>query len=164
MFELKQFLEPIFMVKLGLMELLSDEYVRGLVEGEGCFTFDTRVKGGEKQKIPTFVIGMHERDEELLRLVRISMKLPNINSNSIYIEGPYRKDGVSGGRVAKLIVRDYKSLLEVIVPFFYGKLRGNKGIQFQEWIEKIGSSDIPYPYRRIYDLHKDGRFGSISEE
>ena len=32
------------------MELLSDEYIRGLVEGEGCFTFDTRVKREEKLK------------------------------------------------------------------------------------------------------------------
>lgn len=144
------------------MELLSNEYVRGLVEGEGCFTFDTRVKNGEKLKIPTFVIGMHQRDEELLRLVRTSMGLPKINSNSIYVSGPYRKDGVKRGKIARLIVRDYKSLLEVVVPFFYGKLRGNKGVQFQDWIERIGNSDVPYPYRRIFDLHKQGKFGKFA--
>jgi len=149
------------MVKLEVMNLLSDEYVRGLVEGEGCFTFDTRTKNEERIKIPTFAIGMHERDEELLRLVRISMKLKRINSNSIYVEGPYKKDGANRGKTAKLIVRDYESLLKVIVPFFYGKLHGYKGIQFREWIEKIGNKNVPYPYRRIYDLHKRGFFGSI---
>ena len=77
------------------MELLSDEYIRGLVEGEGCFTFDTRVKREEKLKVPTFIISMHQRDEELLRLMRTLMKLPKINSNSIYVSGPYRKDGVN---------------------------------------------------------------------
>ncbi len=144
------------------MELLSDEYIRGLVEGEGCFTFNIRISKGERHKIPTFVIGMHERDEELLRLMRTSMKLPRINSNSVYVEGPYMKDGQKRGKIAKLIVRDYKSLLEVVIPFFYGKLRGNKGVQFQNWIEKIGASDVPYPYRRIYDLHKKGRFGKFA--
>ncbi len=145
------------------MELLSEEYIRGLVEGEGCFTFDTRTRRGEKQKIPTFVIAMHERDEELLRLMRTSMRLSKINSNSIYINGPYLYDGATNrGKLAKLIVRDYGSLVEIVVPFFYGKLRGHKGIQFQEWIEKIGNSDVPYPYRRIFDLHKKGRFGKFA--
>ncbi len=150
------------MVKLETMDRLSDEYIRGLIEGEGCFTFDTRRKKGKKEKIPTFVIGMHARDEELLRLVRVSMKLANINSNTIYVSGPYRKDGINRGKIAKLIVRDYISLIEVIVPFFYGKLWGNKGIQFQNWVEKIGDSDVPYPYRRIYDLHKKGKFGKFA--
>ncbi|MEK7651140.1 MAG: LAGLIDADG family homing endonuclease [Patescibacteria group bacterium] len=144
------------------MELLSDEYIRGLVEGEGCFTFDTRVKREEKLKVPTFIISMHQRDEELLRLMRTSMKLPKINSNSIYVSGPYRKDGVNRGKMATLIVRDYLSLINVVVPFFYGKLRGYKGVQFQEWIEKIGNTNVPYPYRRIFNLHKQGKFGKFA--
>lgn len=138
------------------MGVLSDEYIRGLVEGEGCFTFDTRKTKHGPVKIPTFVIGMHERDEELLRSVRTSMHLQQINSNSIYLEKPYRKDGVNRCGIAKLIIRDYRSLSEFIIPFFYKKLHGYKGLQFAEWLEKIGNKDVPYPYKRIYILYKDG--------
>ncbi len=144
------------------MFLLSEEYIRGLVEGEGCFTFEQKTKRGERVKIPVFAIEMHERDEELLRLIRISMNLPRINSNTIYVNGPYFHNGYKdNGRIAKLIVRDYLSLKEVVVPFFYGKLRGHKGVQFREWIEKIGDKNVPYPYRQIYDLHKRGFWGSL---
>lgn len=95
------------------------------------------------------------------------MKIPAINSNSIYVEGPYyfsKKDGVKRGKMAKLIVRDYKSLSGVVVPFFYGKLHGNKGVQFQEWLEKIGGQDVPYPYREIYNLYKNGYYRKNSIE
>ncbi len=41
---------------------LSYEYIRGLVEGEGCFTFypTTKKKDGSYSKITAFVIGMHD--------------------------------------------------------------------------------------------------------
>ena len=42
--------------------------------------------------------------------------------------------------MATLIVRDYLSLINVVVPFFYGKLRGYKGVQFQEWMRRLGIS------------------------
>ena len=144
------------------MELLSEEYIRGLIEGEGCFTFEPKIgRKKEKVRVPVFAIGMHERDQELLRLVRTSMKLPKINSNTVYVNGPYNYNGCkNNGKIAKLIVRDYLSLKEVIVPFFYGKLRGHKGIQFREWIEKIGDKNVPYPYRHIFNLHKKGYWGN----
>lgn len=109
------------------IEILSFEYIRGLVEGEECFTFDkrtTKYKNSIKiEKIPTFVIQMHERDQELLRKLRNTLGL----SNSVYILGPYRKDGINRGRQAKLIIRDYISLKEKVIPLFYKKLHGYKG-------------------------------------
>ena len=140
------------------MEILSFEYIRGLVEGEGCFTFDTRTTKYknyiEKEKIPTFAIQMHERDQELLRKLRNTLGLPN----SVYILGPYRKDGINRGRQARLIVREYESLKDKIVPLFYKKLNGFKAKQFAEWLEKIGSPEVPYPYKNIYKLYKSGFF------
>ncbi|OGG43255.1 hypothetical protein A3G50_01220 [Candidatus Jorgensenbacteria bacterium RIFCSPLOWO2_12_FULL_42_11] len=138
--------------------ILSFEYIRGLVEGEGCFTFDKRTTKYKKsikiEKIPTFVIQMHERDRELLRKLRNTLGLPN----SIYILGPYRKDGINRGRMAKLIVRDYISLKDKIIPLFYKKLHGYKAKQFMEWLENIGNSDVLYPYRNLYKLYKSGFF------
>ena len=141
---------------------LSEEYVRGLVEGEGCFTFDTRYpKNKPPQKIPTFVIAMHQRDHDLLMSVRKTMRLPLINSHSIYDYGPWRKDGCNRGPTSKLIVRDYITLKEIVVPFFYGKLHGNKGKQFYEWLEKIGNDDVPSPHRLIYKFYKDGLYQKL---
>ena len=73
------------------MNTLSEEYVRGLVEGEGSFTFDTRHK---ISKIPTFVIAMHKRDENLLRLVRETLGISvKMDSHSVYRYKVTRKDG-----------------------------------------------------------------------
>ena len=41
---------------------------------------------------------------------------------------------------------------------FYKKLRGNKGVQFENWLNKIGDPEVPYPFRRIYDLYKNGYY------
>ena len=49
---------------------LTYEYIRGLVEGEGCFSF---CKIGKYHKIPAFTIDMNERDGELLHFVRDTM-------------------------------------------------------------------------------------------
>lgn len=140
------------------MEILSFEYIRGLVEGEGTFTFDTKkIKYRDSikmKKIPTFAIQMHERDQELLRKLRNTLGL----SNSVYILGPYTKDGVNRGKMAKLIVREYISLKDKIIPLFYKKLHGYKDKQFMEWLEKIGNPEVPYPYKNLYKLWKSGFF------
>lgn len=145
------------------MDTLPEEYVIGLVEGEGCFTFDTRrvktVTGLVKiSKIPTFVIAMHERDEELLRKVRNTIGLSKINSHSIYINKPCIKDGYNRGKMAKLIIRDFPSLRDKIVPFFYGRFNGYKGKQFEEWLINIGNDNIPSPYRLINVLYRQGYY------
>lgn len=117
---------------------LSYEYVRGLVDGEGCFTFCTntrRMPDGRvvKYKVPTFSISMHERDEYLLELVRDTLKL----KNKIYnYELKNMGDGWKRGGKTILIVREFESLKDMIIPLFYKKLRGNKGIQFAEWLGK----------------------------
>jgi hypothetical protein len=51
---------------------LSYDYIRGLVDGEGCFSFHTgsRRANGRKYKIPTFVIAMNERDRNLIEKVK----------------------------------------------------------------------------------------------
>lgn len=136
---------------------ISLDYIRGLVEGEGCFTFcsvprKTKNNPG-KFKLPTFVIAMHERDEPLITAIRDRLKL----KNRVYNHQPYMGDGIKRGRIAKLIVRDFGALKNIIVPLFYGKLRGNKGKQFLEWLQKIEDDpDVPATYKLIHRLHKSG--------
>jgi len=142
---------------------MSFEYIRGLIEGEGSFTFCTRnsvsVTSGDvvKALIPTFAIGMNERDKDLLIEVRDKLGL----KNKVYIHGPYKKDGHNRGKKAFLIVREFGALKNIIIPMFYDKLVGNKRIQFENWLEKIGSdSNVPESYKLLYRLHKSGFYKS----
>lgn len=128
---------------------LSNEYIRGLTEGEGTFTFC--LSGG--RKIPTFTIKMHARDRELLESVRDTLGL----KNKIYEYNHQRRDGHKRGPQTMLIVREIGNLKNTIIPLFAGKLRGNKGKQFEEWMEKMDKDPlVPDSYKFACKLYKSG--------
>jgi len=111
------------------MEKLSFEYIRGLAEGEGSFTFSTspsyppeKLPDGtlKRIKVPAFVIGMHKRDEELLRKVRNTLGL----QNTVYRYTRLCKRDKRIRHSAILIIREYLSIKDVIIPLFYKKLHG----------------------------------------
>ncbi len=130
---------------------LSYEYIRGLVEGEGTFTFSTSHK--LHRKVPAFALRMHVRDKELLEMVRDSMGL----KNKIYEYNRKRDDGIKRGPQAILIVREFGQLKNIIVPFFYKRLKGNKGKQFEQWLEKIGNDpEVPETFKFIYKIYRAG--------
>jgi|SRR3989338_1785742 len=139
---------------------ISDDYIRGLVDGEGCFTFCTVGRSDSllKPKIPTFVIQMHERDKLLIEMVRDKLA----PKNEVYV---YKMLGMrthtdkvyKRGPMARIMIRDVGSLKNNVVPFFYDKLIGHKGVQFNDWLEKIGSDPlVPERFKIIYRLHKAG--------
>ncbi len=144
---------------------ISNEYIRGLTEGEGCFSFSSRPGvihwNGKNLKplIPAFIISMHVRDFELLTLMKEKLDL----KNKIYV---YKlpalvtnKKIYKRGEKAMLIVREIGNLKNIIVPFFYGRLIGNKGRQFNEWLERIGSDPaVPESFKIVYQLHKSGYY------
>jgi hypothetical protein len=138
--------------------ILTDDYIRGLVDGEGCFSFcNVPLAKGQliKSRLPTFILSMNIRDEALLEAVKDHLGV----KTKIYKLGPYRKDGYNRGMVARLMVRDIGTLKNAIVPFFYKKLRGYKGIQFNEWIENIGKDErVPESYKIIWRLCKSGYY------
>ncbi len=139
---------------------LSYEYIRGLIEGEGCFTFypGGKRKNGSKYKIPTFVIAMNERDRELLLMIKRTLRL----RNPIYTRQQSSKDGYKRGGVSVLVIREFDQLKNIIIPLFYKKLKGYKGIQFMEWLEKIGSdSDISDRFKSLYRLYKWGMYDKL---
>ena len=128
---------------------LTNDYIRGLVEGRGSFTFSTN----NTRKVPAFVIVMHERDKMLLEKVRDHLGL----KNKIYVYGPYGNDGANRGKNTRLIVREFGPMKNVIIPFFYKRLVGNKRKQFEEWLEKIGSDPlVPESYKLYYKPYKSG--------
>jgi len=133
---------------------ISNEYIRGLVDGEGCFTFYTNTDtDGIKRKIPAFAISMHERDKSLLESVKHSLGL----RNKVYIFKSSVGDGMKRGKKAVLVVRGLGSLKNTIIPLFYKRLVGHKGIQFIGWLEKIGQDPlVPESYKLLYRLYKAG--------
>ena len=109
--------------------LMTDDYIRGLIEGEGHFGVDTTANG---EKVPSFVLKMHARDKELIEAIRDHLQL----QNRVY---EYRNQG---RHFAMFIIRDIPTLKYKIVPLFRRKLLGIKGTQLEWWLEK-------FPYLRI---------------
>lgn len=140
---------------------LPHDYIRGLVDGEGTFTFSTTSHKNldgkiTKLKVPAFAIRMHERDEELIRAVRNTLGLTN--SVYKYDHNQRNKDGYNRGQQAMLIVRETGQLKNIIIPFFYKKPHGNKGKQFFEWLEKMGNIDTTHGSKFLHMLYKKGYF------
>lgn len=133
---------------------ITFDYIRGLIEGEGCFTFCNAKSGTKIWKIPTFAIGMANRDKNLLSMIVNKLDLHNI----IHVYKPrIRKDGYKRQGTAILMVRDLGQLKNIIVPLLYKRLIGNKGIQFKNWIEKIDlDPDVPIGFNIISKLYKSG--------
>src|SRR3989344_3385864 len=98
---------------------------------------------------------MHVRDTELITAVRDTMGL----TNKIYIYNHPGHDGAKREPYALLIVREIGNLKNIVAPFFYNRLVGNKAFQFEDWLNVIGHDPwVPESYRVIYRLHKNGYF------
>lgn len=131
--------------------MLPYDYIRGLVEGEGTFTFSSAKK--LRRKVPAFALKMHIRDKLLLEEVKDTLGL----RNKVYEYNHQRNDGIKRGPQAMLIVREIDQLKNIIVPFFYKQLRGNKRKQFNDWVFKIGNDpEVPVSYKVIYQSYKNG--------
>ncbi|MBI3046241.1 MAG: LAGLIDADG family homing endonuclease [Candidatus Harrisonbacteria bacterium] len=139
------------------MDITAD-YIRGLIDGEGCFSFcniPQRNRYGNKIKIPAFILGMHERDRELVEKVREYLGV----KNKVYTFKPYLLDGFKRGKTVRIMVRDFGELRDIIIPFFNKKLIGFKGKQFIAWLEKIGNDPNVHPdYKVLFGLYKRGYF------
>lgn len=146
---------------------ISNEYIRGLVEGEGSFTFHTTSKraDGTRYKLPAFVISLHTRDKYLLEMVRDKLGLKSKIYNRVpRVNIQNAKTGVKylSERQAILAVRDFEQLKDIIIPFFYKRLKGYKGKQFVEWLEKIGSDPgISDRFKSLYRLYKWGVYDKL---
>ncbi|MDP3880925.1 MAG: LAGLIDADG family homing endonuclease [bacterium] len=135
--------------------VITNEYIRGLTDGEGTFTFHRgfKLKSGEKPKIPAFVISMHERDIELLKKVKNHLGLKS-NINTF---GPYNYDNYQRGKKAIFAVRDFGSIKNKIVPLFYKKLIGYKAVQFENWVLNFEVDPlVSKKYGLISRLYKAG--------
>jgi len=139
---------------------LSYEYIRGLTDGEGTFTFSTNTVKGIKRRVPAFCIRMSVRDKELIEGVRDSLNL----KNNVYVYNYQGKDGSVRQSQAMLIVREFSSLRDIVIPLFYKKLKGYKRIQFEEWISNIGNDPfVPKTFKILNSIYKNGYFDGNSK-
>ena len=130
---------------------VSNEYLRGVVEGEGCFTFCTH----GKIKVPTFALQMHKRDTELLLTLSSRLRL----HGSLYELAANNKGGITRGPAVRIMVRDALTIQNILIPFFYKKLRGYKGRQFEQWIAQMGSDPaVSKSFKEIYPLYASGYY------
>ncbi|MDP3991719.1 MAG: hypothetical protein Q8P66_02400 [Candidatus Colwellbacteria bacterium] len=139
------------------MTNISYDYIRGLVQGTGTFTFTTSSNLGslKPRRIPSFQLRMPAEDEELLKAIRNKLKL----KNKIYIYHYPGKDKAKRRPVAILIIRELGSLKNIIIPLFYDRLIGARAEQFSEWLERIETDPfVPESYKLLYRLHKSGYF------
>jgi len=139
---------------------LTNDYIRGLIDGEGSFTFSTTTRtSGIKVKVPSFQLRMHIRDKDLVEGIRDYLGL----TNKVYTYHYPGKDGANRKATAILIVREMGNLKNIIIPFFYNKLAGHKAIQFDEWLENIRNDPmVPKSYDILYRLHENGFYSEDS--
>lgn len=146
---------------------ISNEYIRGLVEGEGCFSLHTGriMANGRKYKLPAFMLAMHIRDKDLIEAIRDNLGLKvkiYYRSPRVNISNAKTGDVYLSERQTILVVRDFKQLKDIIIPFFYKKLKGHKGNQFIEWLEKIGADpDVSDRFKSLYRLYKWGIYDNL---
>jgi hypothetical protein len=88
--------------------------------------------------------------------VKETLRLRNkIYSYKARVDGPFKHN--TG--MTTLIVRDFGQIKNIIVPLFYKKLIGNKGLQFEQWIEKMASDPlVPNTFKLIPVLYKNGYY------
>ena len=152
------------------MLILPLDYIAGLIEGEGSFSFCSIPQwkclnnGCEvRVKIPAFQIRMHERDEDLIRALRNTLGLDNIVYNYPPTKTKRFIKPYKSGRLAVLIVRDTAALRNII-PLFYKRLYGYKRKQFFEWLEKMGNPEMSNDSQYLYRLFKKGVFENLSQK
>lgn len=123
-----------------IRSLISDDYIRGLIEGEGCFGNQRDAKGNQ---IPAFMLKMNVRDKELIEAIRDYLGL----SDRVH---EYKHQG---RHYALLQVRDIGTLKNKIIPLFRDKLLGHKGTQLQAWLNKYPLLKSLHQRAAFHDKH-----------
>src|SRR3989338_7328460 len=121
-------------------ELLSKDFIAGLVVGEGTFYW---TKSVDNKKIPVFALRMHVRDFDLLINVKYSLDLKEKVYEYTHNSRHY----------AFLIIRNFESMKKVIEEM-YPRLTGYKKIQFVEWFNCFEDKHLDERYKTIYRIFK----------
>ena len=116
-----------------MIKNISDDYIAGFVDGEGCFALSMRkdVRHERKSKATyyswkaSFAINLRADDAALLKCIQNRLGVGSVT---------FTKDKTS----VRFQVSDLYELRDVIVPFFeLHTLYGKKGRDFKLWSEAI---------------------------
>jgi len=130
---------------------IDPNYIIWLINSYGSFGFTS--SGLYRNKIPTFQLKMTVSKIKFLEQIRDYLGL----KNKIYKYHYPGKDKSKREPQAILIVRDFKQLKDIIIPFFYKKLTDEKRSQFIKWLEKIDQDpEISDRFKSLYRLYKLG--------
>ncbi len=124
--------------------ILSNEFIAGLIVGEGSFFWTTNKRKDKRIRIPVFSIGFHIRDFDLVVNIKYSLGLKDrvyeyYHNNRHYV---------------RFLVRDFEGLRKIIINI-YPYLAGYKKLQFIEWFKELGKEDVPERYQSLYHIFKN---------
>lgn len=135
---------------------ISQEFIIGMLTQKGSFTFSTRTKYNRKRKrivhkIPTFTLMMRIENEDLMNNIKNKLKL----KNKLYKISNQKQDGSKRKDSIKLIIRELKSIENIIIPFFHKKFMGYRTEEFNNWLLAIEKDPlVPFSFKKIYWRHK----------
>ena len=127
-----------------MQEPISDDYIMGFVEGEGCFSITIFVakrprKGNTKRTkklkktpfyvVPCFRIHLAIKDEKVLRLIK-----DRIGLGEIFLTKKARKNWSLG---AHYYVQGHKEVNKVVAYFKDKTFHSTKGDDFKKWVKCI---------------------------
>lgn len=117
------------------MKTISDDYLCGFVEGEGCFYVSivpSKETNSGWQIIHFFKVSQNPRGQAVLHELRERLDCGYIKSNA---------GKTSTDKSLAYVVRNIKDLREKVIPFFKGKLiiKNDDFQKFSEIIELVAS-------------------------
>lgn len=135
---------------------INADYIIWLIQSRGSFGFTT--SGLYRNKTPAFQLKMTIDNKEILEQIRDYLGL----RNRIYEYRYPGKEKSKRNKQAILIVRDFRQLKDILIPFFYKKLKGRKAGEFMGWLEKIGSDpDVSDRFKSLHRLYKWGMYNNL---
>ncbi|PIT92895.1 MAG: hypothetical protein COU06_02825 [Candidatus Harrisonbacteria bacterium CG10_big_fil_rev_8_21_14_0_10_38_8] len=110
----------------------TEEYVAGLVNCIGRFTFYTTYRKGVKLKTPAFLVSIPASNKYILEVIVATLDL----KERIYTHKNIQSDHVSREKRCILIIRKYGSLRKII-DFSYKYLLPEKILEMESWLAEI---------------------------
>ncbi len=113
--------------------LPSYEFIAGLLTGTGSFLW-VKQKNSE---VPVFQLKLQAGDHQLLELIKKKLGIKESIHQYIHQNRAY----------SLLLIRSRRTIENVLIPIFDGRLFGQKQIQFEEWKKKYFEKKLDFVYK-----------------
>jgi hypothetical protein len=114
--------------------LPSYDFIAGLLTCMGAFLW-VKQKNSE---VPVFQLKIHASDHQLFELIKDKLKIKeNIHQYTH-----------QGRKYSLLLIRGRRSIENMLIPIFDGRLFGQKAIQFELWKKKYFERKLKFVYKK----------------